>query len=214
MELIDLFNNNRIDISQIEEKLNIKIEGLTFGMTEFQIGHFVLNKQEFPTPYAQFLQARLEIYTRVNTFIDLYYQYRECIAKIMLAEGMMDKIEREESYPKIKDASLELQKIEIEKNRLRADSIKSQAEDKMREIQVFYKTYYEHRHFETDPPEEIQKQEEEYWRIKSGYYPELRERYGLTPSGFLTLPHEKGGLDKLIELTGEDNGKAIGKSGT
>jgi len=212
--LLDLLNKNKLDISELEKRLDMKIDGLTFGMTSFQINHFVLNKQEFPTPYAQFIQARLEIHTRVNTFIDLYYQYRECLAKILLSEGRMEKIEKEETYSKIKEARLELQNIEIEKNRLRMASIKSQAEDKMREIQVFYRTYKEHVHFETDPPEEIQAAEEEYWKIKSGYYPELRDRYGLVPSGFLTLPHEKGGLEKLIELTGGNNVKTIDKSRT
>ena len=212
--LLDLFNKNKLDISGIEEKLNIKIDGLTFGMTDFQINNFVLNKQEFPTPYSQFLQARMEIHTRINTFIDQYYQYRECLAKILLAEGKMEKIEKEETYPKIKEAKIELQRIEIEKNGLRMDSIKKQAEDKMKELQVFYETYKKHRHFETDLPEEIQAKEEEYWRIKSGYYPELRDRYGLTPSGFITLPHETGGLKKLIELTGGNNAKTINKSRT
>lgn len=212
--LLDLLNKNKLDISEIEEKLDMKIDGMTFGMTPFQINHFVLNKQEFPTPYSQFLQARMEIHTRVNTFIDLYYQYRECLANIMLAQGRMDKIEAEETYPKIKDARLELQRIEIEKNELKMDSIHSQAEDKMRELQVFYETYKEHRHFETDPPDVIQAKEEEYWKIKSAYYPELKDRYGLIPSGFLTLPHENGGLEKLIELTGGNNAKAIDQNRT
>ena len=212
--LLDLLNKNKLDISELEEKLNIKIDGLTFGMTSFQINHFVLNKQECPTSYSQFMQARLEIHLRVNTFIDLYYQYRECLAKILLAEGRIEKIGKEENYPKIKEARLELQRIEIEKNGLRMASIKSQAEDKMREIQVFYRTYKEHVHFETDPPEEIKAAEEEYWKTKSAYYPELRDRYGLTPSGFITLPHEVGGLETLIELTGGNNGKTINKSGT
>lgn len=199
--LLDLLNKNTIDISEIEEKLDMKIAGLTFGMTPFQINHFVLNKQEFPTPYAQFLQARMEIHTRINTFIDHYYQYRECLAKTNLAEGRMEKIEKEEAYPKIKEARLELQRIEIEKNGLKMTSIQSSAGDMIRELQVFYEIYRKHRHFETDPPDEISNAEEEYWKIKSGYYPELGERYGLTPSGFIALPHENGGLKKLIEMT-------------
>lgn len=207
-----MLNKNKLDISELEKRLDMKIDGLTFGMTDFQITHFVLNKQEFPTPYSQFLQARMEIHTRVNTFIDQYYQYRECLAKTLLAKGRMEKIEKEETYLKIKEGKLELQRIEIEKNGLRLASIKSQAEDKMRELQVFYRTYKEHRHFETDPPEEIRAAEEEYWKIKSGYYPELRDRYGLTPSGFLTLPHEEGGLEKLIELTGCNNVKTTRKN--
>ena len=209
-KLLDIFNKNKLDIAVIEDLLELKVNGITDGMTLFQINHFVLNKQEFPTPYAQFLQARHEIYGRINTFIDLYFQHRECLVKIQLAEGRMEKIENEETYPKLKRARLELQEIEIEKNGLRMASIQTQAEDKVREMQVFYETYKEHRHFETDPPEEIQAAEEEYWKIKSGYYPELRDRYGLTPSGFIMLPHEKGGIDKLIELTGGNtNAKTI-----
>ena len=211
-KLLDIFNQNKLDITAIENLLKLNVNGLTDGMSQFQINHFVLNKQEFPTPYAQFLQARHEIYLRINTFIDLYFQHRECLAKVQLAEGRMEKIKNEETYPKLKRAKLELQEIEIEKNGLRLASIQTQAEDKVREMQVFYEKYKEHRHFETDPPEEIQAAEEEYWKIKSGYYPELRDRYGLTPAGFLELPHENGGVNKLIELMlegGNTNAKTI-----
>jgi len=209
-KLLDIFTQNKLDIAAIENLLELKVNGITDGMTPFQINHFVLNKQEFPTPYAQFLQARHEIYARINTFIDLYFQHRECLVKIQLAEGRMEKIENEETYPKLKRARLDLQDIEIEKNGLRMTSIRTQAENKIREMQVFYETYKEHRHFETDPPEEIQAAEEEYWKIKSGYYPELRARYGLTPAGFIMLPHENGGINKLIELMleGDNNTNA------
>lgn len=201
IDITPLFSSDKLEISSLEEAMDVKLSNLSFGMSEFQILHFVLNKQEFPTPFALFLQARLEIYQRIQTIIDMYYQYRECVLKIELAEGRIEKIEKEEPYEKIKAAKTGLQRLEIEKNRFRKNVLISQAEDKLKEMQVFYRTYNEHRHFETDSIDVLKRAEEEYYRIKSAYYPELRDRYGMTPMGFLKLPHEDGGIEKLISMT-------------
>jgi len=63
----------------------------------------------------------------------------------------------------------------------------------------FLQEYKKHKKLETAGPEEIAKAEEESWRIKSAYYPELTDRYGLAPQGFLKLPHETGGLKALLK---------------
>lgn len=197
---LSILDNDTLDLSKVQELIGINIEKINLGMTPFQITNFVLNKKEFPTPFAQFLQSRSELYLRANTIIDLYFQYRECIAKITLAEGRKEKIEQEEAVSKIKEAKLELQSIEIDKNKLRMQNIKNQIVDKLKETKVFYEVYKKNKHFETDSIEDIQKAEEEYWRIKSAYYPELPARYMLTPQGFMELPHEKEGLKGLTGL--------------
>lgn len=203
-KLLSILESDKLDLTKLEDAFDIKFD-ITFGMTPFQIRNFVMNKKEFPNDFAQFLQARMEIYHRVNTIVDLWYQYRECVSKIKLAEGRIEKFEKEETYTKIREAKIELQKLEIEKNRFRKDNIKNQIIDKSKESYIFYEIYKKHKHFETDPPEKISMEEEEYWRIKSAYYPELMQRYGLTPSGFLKLPHENGGLNNIIKLTNNEN---------
>lgn len=199
-EIISILKDNQLDLKKLEESFDIKLNGVSTGMTQFQITHFVLNKQEFPTPFAQYLQSRAEIFLRVHTIIDSYYQYRECLSRIKLAEGRIEKILKEEHIAKIREAKTELQELEIEKNKFRMNSIENLVAEKIKETSVFYQVYREHKHFETDPEEEIRKAEEENWKIKSAYYPELTDRYGLTPIGFMELPHEKGGLKMLVEM--------------
>ncbi len=204
-EIISILEDKQLDLKKLEESFDIKLNGVSPGMTQFQITHFVLNKQEFPTPFAQYLQSRAEIFLRVQTIIDSYYQYRECLSRIKLAEGRINKFAKEEPYVKIREAKIELQELEIEKNKFRMDSIKNLVAEKIKETSVFYKVYKEHKHFETDPQEVVQPAEEEFWKIKSAYYPELAQRYGLTPSGFMKLPHEDGGLPKLIDMVETQN---------
>lgn len=197
--ITSIWDKDTLDLELLENAFGIKLRTVSSGMSAFQINHFVLNRQEFPNDYAQFLQARTELYLRANIIIDLYFQYRECAAKIKLAQGRIEKTQKEEQIPKIKEAKTELQNIEIDKNRFRMDIIKNQAEEKVKEASVFYKVYSQNKHFETDAPEQVQKAEEEYWKMKSAYYPELWQRYCLTPEGFKKLPHELGGLDALAD---------------
>ena len=190
-----LFGNNK----EIE-KISIDLSGIQLGMSSFQIYNFVLNKKEFPTEFAQFQQAKMELYTRVQTFDDLYYQYRKANAKMKLAEATIEDLEISTNISqKMKDAKIELQEIEIEKNKLAIINIKKQATEKLSEALTFYEVYKKYQHFEKLSDKEISEHEIESWKIKSAYYPELLERYGLTPNGFLQLPHERGGLEKLIE---------------
>ena len=127
---------------------------------------------------------------------------------LMLASGCItwffgsreiEELQREKGG-KIKEARIELKKIEIEKNNFQIVNIKKIAKDKLNEALVFYKVYQKYKKFDEMDTAELAKHEEENWKIKSVYYPELPERYGLTPSGFLKLPHENGGLNALIAL--------------
>lgn len=182
------------------------------GMSEYQINNFVLNEREFCTPFMQYHQAKVELFTRMQGFVDSYYQLREAQAKIKLAEGKIEDLSKQHDLnPKIKEARIELQQIEIEKNRFRIDITEKQAKEKLRESLVFYRTYRKHRNFENLKPEEIAKMEEEGWRIKSAYYPEFPQRYNLTPKGRLPYPHEEGGLEVLMEMQDQQEKLVQGK---
>lgn len=194
-----ILNNESLNLSVIEKAINVDIIGIPLGASEFQINNFILNKREFPNDYAQFLQAKHEIYTRIQTLLDIFYQYKKAEIEITLSEGKIEKIHAEEKYKKIRDSKITLQRLEIEKNKYTMNSIKNTTNDKLRELSVFYKSYSKNRHFETDSKEEIEKAEEEYWRIKSVYYIELQQRYNLTPNGFVKYPHEEG-FENFIRL--------------
>jgi len=197
-DILTIFDKDKLDLSNIEKLFNVDIKGLTFGMTSFQINHFVINKKEFATDFSQFRQSRFEIRNRILTLIDLYYSYREYIINKKLAEGKIEKISAEEKYQKIKDAKIELQLLDIDKNNFKINGALNEATKIMQEIQSLYAVYNKYRQFESLSQNEIDKFEEEYWLLKSAYYPELPERYNLTPAGFIKYPHEvEDGIQKL-----------------
>lgn len=199
-EILALFSQVT-DIESVKEILDIDIGKVPLGMTEFQINNFVLNRREFPTDLMQFQQTKLEIHTRILVFADLYYQYRDAKARIKLAEGKIEDLKNTAQglNAKVKEAKIELQEIEIEKNQFKLKNIQHMAKEKLRETLAFYKAYQKFRLFESMKPEELAKLEEEGWKIKSAYYPEIQQRYCLTPDGFIPLPHEQGGLQVMID---------------
>lgn len=207
-ELLRLFNEES-DVENLKEILDIDTGNVPLGMTAFQINNFVLNRKEFPSDLMQFQHAKLEIHTRIQYFADLYYQYREAKAKIKLAEARIEQIKSEpldsipwsraQAYKELREAKTELHEIEIEKNRFRLKNIQYMAKEKLREAMVFYQTYTKFKEFESMKPEELAELEEEGWKIKSAYYPELQHRYSLTPEGFVPLPHEKDRLKVISE---------------
>jgi len=200
-EIVKLFDKES-DIKNLKEILKADIGKIPLGMTSFQINNFVLNEREFPTDLMKFQQAKMELHTRIQSFFDLHYQYREAKANIMLSEGEVEDLQNnyEDINPKIKDAKIELQDIEIEKNQYKLISIQHAATEKLREAMEFYKTYLIHKDFESITIERLEELEIEGWKIKSAYYRELSERYNIVPEGKLLYPHQEGGLDAIIEM--------------
>jgi hypothetical protein len=208
-KILSLFKD-KSDLDKIKEVINIDLSKVPMGMSDFQINNFVLNKREFTNDLFMYKQAKTEIYSRINGFIDSWYQFREAQAKIKLAEGEIEDLKNEELNklnPKVREAKIELQEIEIEKNKFRISSLEQQSKEKLRETLIFYNAYDKYKYLEDKLPEELAKLEEEGWRIKSAYYHELAERYQLTPKGFIPLPHTDGGLNKLVELQGKEEVK-------
>lgn len=211
-KIISLFRD-KSDIENIKKIIDIDLGRIPMGMSTFQIDNFVLNNREFTNDLFQYKQAKMEISTRINGFIDSWFQYKEGISKIKLAEGEIEDLRNNSNNinPKIKEAKIELQEIEIEKNKFRVSSLEQQSKDKLREILAFYRTYDKYRYLEDKSQEELTKLEEEGWKIKSAYYQELVERYQLTPKGFVPLPHVVGGLKKLIELQDREEKRILGQ---
>lgn len=206
-KILSLFKDNS-DLDSINRITDIDIGRIPIGMTQFQIENFVLNRKEFSTPLMQYSQAKMELYSRINIFVDDWYQLREAKAKIMLAEGRIEELNaNKELNSKIREAKIELQQIEIDKNQFKLGNIEKQAKDKLREAIVFHNTFNKYRYLEDLPKEELDKMEEEGWRIKSAYYHELVDRYGLTPRGQIEYPHEIEGLSGLLKALDNNNGQ-------
>lgn len=213
-KILAIFSNKE-DVEKVKQIIDIDLGKISMGMSDFQINSFVLNKREFTNDLFQYKQAKMELFTRMNGFVDSYYQLKEAQAKIKLAEGEIEDLQNNSQNlnHKVKEAKIDLQEIEIEKNKFRLSSIEKQAKEKLREALVFYNAYDKYKYLENKSSEELAKLEEEGWRIKSAYYQELVERYQLTPKGFIPLPHLVGGLNKLIELQDREEKKILGQLG-
>lgn len=210
-KILSIFNNKE-DVEKVKQLIDIDLGKISMGMSEFQINNFVLNKREFTNDLFQYKQAKTELFTRITGFVDSFYQLKEAQAKIKLAEGKIEDLQcNKDLNAKIREARIELQEIEIDKNKFRISSIETQSKEKLREALTFYSMYEKHKYLEDKSAEELAKLEEEGWRIKSAYYQELVERYQLTPKGFIALPHAVGGLNKLIELQDKEERKIIGQ---
>lgn len=196
-KIIELFDD-KSNIDKLQPIFDINFDKIYTGMSEFQIKHFVLNRKEFTNDLHLFQQAKFEIWSRINTFFDLYYQYQKALADIELAEGEIEDIETEKLNSKKRCAKIRLQEIEIEKNKWVLQSIKRESQNILTECSHFYDIYKQFKSLDNLSKEEHDKLWAEGWHIKSAYNSDLAERYGLTPAGFIQLPHEEGGL-KVLE---------------
>ncbi len=195
------------DRQKLKEILSITTKDFYTGMSEFQIKHFVINSREFPNDVHKLQQVKFELVHRGNTFYDLYYQYKKYNAENVLNKA---KIEEQDEIINDKKSSLAIKnkakaritlfEIEIEKNERLIASVQREAAKILVECRYFHDIYKELKHLELLSLEELKKQWDEGWHIKSAYYPELQERYGLMPSGFQKLPHEDGGIEALQKL--------------
>ncbi len=185
--ILDLFqqDNNKTDLTLL---LN-DIKSVPMGMSEFQINHFVLNDKEYPTEWSKFQQTKLTLYIGIQSLVDMYFQAQESSANIEMAEGEIELLEEEsklKAISKVTNAKIKLKLIDINKNRFKINNIQHMAKEKLREILSFYKIYKNLKEFDNLSIENSKLKEEETWKLRSAYNPEFKNKYGLTPNGFVT----------------------------
>lgn len=189
--ILDLFqqNDNRKDLSSLLDD----VKSVPMGMTEFQINHFVLNGIEYPTDWSKFQQTKLQLHMGIQSLVDMYFQLQEAQARIELAHAEITTFSAEKLDQKrdvVGEAKMKLKRISIEKNEFKIISIKTTAAEKLREIMAFYTVFRNLKELDSITDEDSKILEEQTWKIRSMYTPEFKNRYGLTPEGFLKLPHE------------------------
>jgi hypothetical protein len=84
------------------------------GYSPIQVYKFILNDVEFPTPYAKFQQAKLELINRYGRIVDEYFDIKELEIKCRMYE---DKLGKEQD-----ELRRELLGVKLEKLRVRLDS--------------------------------------------------------------------------------------------
>jgi len=193
--ILTLFQENTNKNSLVELLNDIK--DVPMGRSEFQIHHFVLNGKEFPTEWSKFQQTKLELHIGIQSLMDMYFQLIEAQTNIELTKAEIEELQIETS--KINSAKIKLKQINIDKNRFKIISIQRTAQEKLKEIIVFYTIFNDLKDLNLITNEENKYLEEEAWKIKSMYNAEFKNRYGLTPDGFIKFPHEKI-KQELIQL--------------
>lgn len=118
---------------------------LQLGMSQFQISHFVLNDRDFPLPFSKYRQAKLELWNRYNSLIDLEYDFK----KTVLEQKKLRVQEQKKKYELHKyrlapdhtkqeiEIDIDLIVLEREKKETLLLSIKKIAAEKFREMRVF-----------------------------------------------------------------------------
>jgi len=153
------------------------------GMSAFQIKNFVLGDLEFPTPDSKYWQAKLELFIRLQNIISLHYDYRKRKASIRISKAKVEEcLDKKNSaikgYEKeLFDAKAERYTIEIEENEFALMNITKTVNDKLLEMQTFWKAMQDLEPLLEFSNENKEEQEETFWNIKAKYTPELRNRF-------------------------------------
>lgn len=163
----------------LKEILDVVSKPEDLAASPYQIHNFILGRREFCTDWAQMRQAKVEIFGRICELNDMMYDYE------------LKEIEIERYKRKLNDTNDDLDKrefnLEIKKREFALSMIRLQAQARLNEAREFFSVYKRYEDLDTNEPQ----LEEEQWRIKSRYYPELRERYNQSDRGILPYPHQK-----------------------
>ena len=193
----NLFHENVNKQTLIELINNIK--DVPLSRSEFQIHHFVLNKKEFPTEWSKFQQIKLELHTGIQSLMDMFFQLEETQANIELTKAEIEELQIETS--KINSAKVKLKQINLDKNKFKIISIQHTAQEKLKEIMIFYDIFNDLKELNCKTYKDNKIMEEETWKIRSMYNNEFKNRYGLTPEGFIKFPHEENSRIPNYKLT-------------
>lgn len=171
---------------EIMEKTLEYFESIHFGMTEFQIKNFVVNRVEFPTPFSRWRQAKLELWTRYCGVMETHFSYREAQAKIELAKARIQKLNRkaldakEEESRNIHMTKMKLLRIKISRHYFSLAATRKTVRDKLGEMQAFYEVVQENEPFVTGDEKE---EDKKFWNEKMKRMPGIfKERYDIEPN--------------------------------
>lgn len=205
VNLFDNDNNNNQDMEKLKSLLSVDMDNLvqaSNGRTKFQIENLTaLNPKESTNDYLKYQQVKLEYHNLIQNFINMLHEHNKAQADTLVAEAEIEKLINAKNLSnKMRQAKIVQQNVEIDRNKYQIFMIKKMANVKIKELAIL-KEYYDNLKYIDDlPPEQIAQMEEEGYKIKSAYFQELIDRYGLTPKGFIEYPHVKGGLNALLEV--------------
>ena len=201
--IVKLFDDPNKEL--LKSLLDVDIDNLiasTNGTTRFRLLHLTaLSEKESPNDYLKYEQVKMEYYNRIKLFIDLLHQYNKAQADMMVIEAEIDELNiNKELSTKLIQAKIAQHNVENDRLEYQIFTIKKIASAKLAELNILKEVYDRLKYIDDIPQNEKAKLEEEGYRIKSAYFQELIDRYGLTPQGFIKYPHEEGGLKGLLEV--------------
>ncbi len=156
----------------------------------FQVHNFILNRREFCTDWAQMKQAKTEIFHRLCDLNEMAYDYAKKRLELRRLQRRAELLDQAVEDTVMREIERDAIALEVQREHFQVAMIRIQAHARFLEAAEFFTVYQKFRALESLPAPEIAELEERQWRIKSRYFPELRDRYNMTPDGLRPLPHQ------------------------
>lgn len=187
------------DSKELCEVVLKEFQNVPQGMTKFQIQKFVVCEREFPTAASKYWQSKLELWVRLQSVIQMHFDYRKRAARIKELKALIF-----EAHERIKTANsgwmmwkweavAERHTIEIEENEFAMMVIRKTVVDKLKEMHAFneVKKNTEEK-LGVGALDDRELSEEEFWAEKAEINAELKLRF---PEVFNVSRQE---YDKLV----------------
>ena len=150
------------------------------GHSEFQIVNFVLNDKDFPLPDDKYYQAKKEAYVRYEGLVNLCFRLRRIESELKLVQLDIEELDAKLGYADQGMNTIEYKRTEIQtdikkdailKLEYERENIKKQAENILREINIFIREV--ERNKEIKEFNSYDEKEEASWNIKMQGRPEI-----------------------------------------
>lgn len=165
--------------TELMDKTLSYFDSLHFGMSDFQIKNFVVNKVDFPTPFSRWRQAKMELWSRYCGVIESHFSYRETQAKLEIAEEKLIRLQNDEvlSEDKIRQGKIKLLEIKIERFMFQIQVSHKMVREKLNEMQSFFDVVLAE---EPDVSDDEREEERKFWMEKMKQQPMVfKQRYDI-----------------------------------
>lgn len=143
-------------------------EFLPTGMTGFQIKNFVLSDQNFPTPDSKFWQCRLEMWSRMQSVMGQYFNFRKTQAELEILEGQYEEWEENlEANTKIRRGNMRKLEVEMQEKEFHLFTIGKSTTEALRELSVYKEEFERLKEHIKHNPQDKESQELDFWIAKA-----------------------------------------------
>lgn len=172
------------DSKELCEAVFKEFQNVPQGMTKFQIQKFVLGAREFPTVASKYWQSKLELWVRLQSVVQMHFDYRKRAARIKELKALIYEAEERKRTAtsgwtvKKWEAVVERHAIEIEENEFAMMVIRKTVVDKLKEMHAFNEVKEQtEEKLGVGALGDRELSEEEFWAEKAEINAELKLRF-------------------------------------